>query len=416
MLIAGFAGFAYPDGLVPGTTYYWRIDEVNDADPNSPWKGDVWSFSIPPKTAYSPDPADGTEFVDPNATFTWTGGFGAKLHTVYIGNNFDDVSNATGGTPLGSVSFSPGPLESEKVYYWRVDEFDPPFTHKGDVWAFTTPGAVGNPQPANGAMDVQMTETLSWTAADTAASHELYYGTDADAVNNATAASPEYVGARALGSESYDPGKLAWDAAYYWRVDEVYAAETVKGLVWSFATADFIGVENFESYNDIDPPDAASNRIFDKWIDGFGTTTNGALVGNDLPPYAEQNIVHGGAQSMIYRYDNNLKTSEATFTLVYPRDWTDEGVGELSLWFRGDSGNAAERMFVALNSNAVAYHGDPAATQLTGWNEWVIDLTAFAGVDLTNVNTITIGFGTKDSPAAGGSGVVYVDDIRLYRP
>ena len=27
--VAGFPGFAYPDGLVPGTTYYWRIDEVN---------------------------------------------------------------------------------------------------------------------------------------------------------------------------------------------------------------------------------------------------------------------------------------------------------------------------------------------------------------------------------------------------
>ena len=83
-LVVGFPGFPLPEGLVPGTTYYWRIDEVNEADPNSPWKGDVWSFFIPPKTAYSPDPADGAEFVDPNAIFTWTGGFGAKLHTVYI--------------------------------------------------------------------------------------------------------------------------------------------------------------------------------------------------------------------------------------------------------------------------------------------------------------------------------------------
>ena len=86
----------------------------------------------------------------------------------------------------------------------------------------------------------------------------------------------------------------------------------------------------------------------------------------------------------------------------------------MSLRFRGASGNAAERMFVALNSTAVAYHADPAATQITGWNEWVIDLAAF-GVDLTNVSTITIGFGTKDSPAAGGSGEVYFDDIRLVR-
>ncbi|GAG13929.1 unnamed protein product, partial [marine sediment metagenome] len=49
LLMVGFPGFPYPDGLVPGTTYYWRIDEVNDTDPNSPWKGGVWSFSIPPK-------------------------------------------------------------------------------------------------------------------------------------------------------------------------------------------------------------------------------------------------------------------------------------------------------------------------------------------------------------------------------
>ena len=414
-LIIGFSGFPYPDGLVPGTTYYWRIDEVNDADPNSPWKGNVWSLSVPPKTAYSPDPADGAEFVDPNATFTWTGGFGAKLHTAYIGNSFDEVSNAAGGTPLGSNSFSPGPLESEKVYYWRVDESDPPFTHKGDVWSFTTPGAVGNPQPANGAVDVQMIETLSWTAADNATSHELYFGDDADAVKNATTTSPEYIGPRALGAESYDPEGLAWDSSYAWRVDEVYPGGTVKGLVWTFETADFLLVDDFESYNDIDPPDAASSRIFDKWIDGFGTTTNGALVGNDLPPYAEQSIVHGGAQSMIYRYDNNLKTSEATLTLLYPIDWTEEGVTKLSLWFRGASANAGDRVFVALNATSVVYNDDPVATQITGWKQWMIDLEAFAGVNLTSVSTITIGIGTKGSPAAGGTGTMYFDDIRLIR-
>jgi hypothetical protein len=415
--VVGFPGFPFPEGLVPGTTYYWRIDEVNDADPNSPWKGNVWSFSTPPKTAYSPDPADGAEFVDPNAIFTWTPGYGAKLHTVYLGDNYDDVSNAVGGLPLGTSSYDHGTLESEKILYWRVDEFDGVETHKGDVWSFTTPGAVGNPLPGNGATDVQMTETLSWTAADNAASHELYFGTDTDAVNNATAASPEYVGPKAIGAESYDPGGLAWDSSYAWRVDEVYPTSTVKGLVWTFATADYILVDDFESYDDIDPlpGEAGGNRIFDIWIDGFGTTTNGALVGNDLPPYAETSVVHGGAQSMIYRYDNNLKTSEATPTLVYPRDWTEGGVTKLSLWFRGASANVADRMFVALNGNAVVYHDDPAATQITGWNEWVIDLADFAGVDVTNVNTITIGFGTKGSPAAGGAGTMYFDDIRLVR-
>ncbi|MHC4146468.1 MAG: hypothetical protein ACYSUD_17000, partial [Planctomycetota bacterium] len=194
-----------------------------------------------------------------------------------------------------------------------------------------------------------------------------------------------------------------------------YPDKTSKGLVWSFETAGFILVDDFESYNDIDPPDPNSSRIFDKWLDGFGTTTNGALVGNDLPPYAEQTIVHGGAQSMPYFYDNNNKTSEATLTLVYPRDWTEGGTTKLSLWFRGASGNAADRMFVALDGTALVYHADDAATQTSRWTEWVIDLTEFAGVDLTNVNSISIGFGTKNSPAAGGTGTMYFDDIRLVR-
>ncbi len=420
MLVVGFPGYPFPDGLIPGTTYYWRIDEVNAAEPNSPWKGPIWHFSIPPKTAYNPSPADGAQFVGPdNVTLTWTPGFGAKLHHVYLGTNLADVEAGAPSTykgPAGVARFGPAKLESEKVYYWRIDEFDGASTYKGSIWAFTTPGAAGSPKPANGAAGVQMTAKLSWTPATTATSHQVYFGTDKEAVRNATTASAEYKGSKAKGSESYDPGKLAWYSPYYWRVDAVYSTGTVKGLVWSFTTANFITVDDFESYNDIDPPAAGSNRIFDKWTDGFATpTTNGALVGNDMPPYAEQATVHGGAQAMPYRYDNANKTSEATMTLVYPRDWTEEGVTKLSLWFRGAAANSAERMYVALNGGMPVYHADPKAAQKGGWTEWVIDLQTFQGVNLKTVNTISIGFGTKGSPAAGGTGKVYFDDIRLHR-
>ena len=135
--VAGFPGFAYPEGLVPGTMYYWRIDEVNEADPNSPWKGDVWSFWVPPRNAYNPGPVDGMKFVDPNVELSWTEGFGAKLHHVYFGDNFDDVSNATGALAQADATYTPGPLELEKVYYWRVDEYDGAITLKGDIWSFT---------------------------------------------------------------------------------------------------------------------------------------------------------------------------------------------------------------------------------------------------------------------------------------
>ena len=137
-LVVGFPGFPYPGGLVPGTKYYWRIDEVNDADPNSPWKGDIWSFTIPFRKAYNPDPADGTKYIDPNLTLGWSAGMNAKLHYVYFADNFEDVNSAVVGQPQIETTYNPGMLELEKTYYWRVDEFDGVVTYKGDVWSFTT--------------------------------------------------------------------------------------------------------------------------------------------------------------------------------------------------------------------------------------------------------------------------------------
>jgi hypothetical protein len=47
----GLPGSAFPHGLRIGATYYWCIDEVNDAESDSPWRGDVWSFRVPDEPA-----------------------------------------------------------------------------------------------------------------------------------------------------------------------------------------------------------------------------------------------------------------------------------------------------------------------------------------------------------------------------
>jgi len=347
--VAGFPGYAYPDGLVPGTTYYWRIDEVNDADPDSPWKGEVWSFSIPPKTAYNPSPANGAELIDLNVRLTWTAGFGAKFNYVVFGEDFDEVSSATMGVPSGTASYTPGPLKLAKTYYWRVDEFDGIETHKGEVWSFTTKGSASGPNPANGAVGVNPAVTLSWDAGGIATSHEVYFGMDADAVKNATTASPEYKGPRALGEESYDPGKLLLNTTYYWRIDEVNGVNPDSpwiGNVWSFTTSDFFVIDDFEDY------DAGENQIWFSWHDGLGYGTpgtagyfagngTGAAVGDENTlSYTEETIVHGGLQSMPLFYNNNqqgyAKYSEVELTLSTVRDWTAEGVAELSIWFHGN--------------------------------------------------------------------------------
>jgi len=350
--VAGFPGFAYPEGLVNGTTYYWRIDEVNDTEPNSPWKGNIWSFLVPPKTAYEPVPAEGTGSVDLNVSLSWTPGFGAKLHYIVFGEDFDEVNNAASGTPNGPATYSPGSLKLAKTYYWRVDEFDGAATYKGEVWSFTTLGAVSGPNPADGDVDVKPSVVLSWNAGAVAASHEVYFGMDADAVANATTASPDYKGSKALGEESYDPGILTLNTAYYWRIDEVNSTSTDSpwaGNVWSFTTGDFFAIDDFEDY------DADENQIWFAWHDGLGAGApgtpgyipgngTGSAVGDETTAsYTEETIVQGGDQSMPVAYDNNKQGysnySEVEYTLTGQRDWTAEGVTELSIWFRGFSGS-----------------------------------------------------------------------------
>jgi hypothetical protein len=432
--IVGIIGYPYEEGLVNGKTYFWRIDEV-EADGTTIHKGNVWSFTVPPKTAYAPNPADGAELVDLNAKLSWTAGFGAKLHYVYFGEDFDDVNDAVQGMLSGTKSYDPGPLDLAKTYYWRVDEFEGPLTYKGNVWSFTTVGAVNSPNPADGDGDVKPTQILTWDAGTVAASHEVYFGTDANAVKNATKASTEYKGSKALGEENYNPGKLTLNTTYYWRIDEVNNVNPDgpwKGNVWSFTTGDFFVIDDFEDY------DVGNNEIWWAWKDGLGYVAHdnepaypgngtGSAVGDETTAsYTEEIIVHGGDQSMPFFYDNNKQGyanySEAEFTLTIQRDWTEEGVAELSLWFRGSSDNAAEPLYLAVSNRtgtpAVIVYGDPAAAQIGTWTEWMIPLQTFAdqGIDLTGVDRIALGVGTRgNTTTPGGSGKMFYDDIRLYR-
>jgi len=412
-IIVGFPGFTLPDGLVPGTTYYWRVDEINDDEPNSPWIGPIWSFTIPPKTAYEPTPADGALSIAIDADLTWTAGFGSKLHYVYFGDNFDDVNNAAGALPVGNTTYDPGTLKLSKTYYWRVDEFDVVDTHKGPVWSFTTEGGVANPDPVNRAVDITQTPVITWAPGIYASSYEVFFGTDA--------ASLELKGSGNLGSESYTPGQLEWDTTYYWRIDETNntnADSPWTGPLWSFTTANFLIIDDFESYNDIEEGEPGSNRIYNAWLDGYDDPTNGSQVGHLDPPFYEETIVHSGNKSMPILYDNAVGKSEATLTLTSNRNWTVNSVNTLTIWFRGEAANAAENLYVALNGSAVVNHDNPDAALRTSWTRWNIDLQTFAdqGVNLANVTSITLGLGNKNNPVAGGSGMMYFDDIRLYPP
>jgi hypothetical protein len=261
---------------------------------------------------------------------------------------------------------------------------------------------------------------LSWTPADSTASHQLYFGAAKETVRNADTNSAEYKGSITLGAESYDPGLLDAETAYYWRVDEVDGQGNVaKGPLWVFSTGSYLLIEDFEGYTDDDPNNKA---IWQTWIDGYGATDNGAQVGYLLPPYAEQTIVHGGVQSMplLYVNEDGVTNSEAMLTLTTPRDWTQAGVTELSLWYRGASDNTADPLYVGISNSAgapaIVAHSDSEAATARSWTQWRIPLQEFVdqGINLSNVDKIAIGLGSTGGTVVGGSGTLYIDDIRLY--
>jgi hypothetical protein len=318
------------------------------------------------------------------------------------------------GDRSGSPGYFNGGLDDVRIYNKALTLEDIAQVMRGNLllaWDL---------QPPSGIYDVEtVPSSVSWRPGDMAAEHEIYFGTDQQAVQSADASDTTGIyRARQTSTTYVPPEDFAWGQTYYWRIDEFNTDGTVtKGGVRAIIVADFIGIDDFESYNDINPGEPGSNRIYDVWLDGYDDPTNGSQTGHLDAPFYEETIVHSGNKSMPLYYDNAVGKSEATLTLTGLRDWTKHGIELLSLWFRGDATNAAEPMYVALNDSAVVTHDNPNAALIEEWTEWKIDLTHFAdqGVNLTNVNTITLGFGDKNNPVAGGAGMVFFDDIRLYR-
>jgi hypothetical protein len=288
-----------------------------------------------------------------------------------------------------------------------------------EVRFYYAPAQARAPQPTAGATGQSLTTMLSWRPGRDMTSHQVYFGTDPNAVANGT------VTAKTVTDHTFDPGALLYGTTYYWRVDGIDAAGIYRGEVWSFTTQEFSPVDDFESYND------TNHRLRDTWIDGLTDGKSGSVVGYLTAPSAEQTIVHGGTQSMPLAYDNRKTPfySETTRDLGTPQDWTGHGATHLDLWFRGYPAtgmttptNAPASLYLTVVDNVgksgTVVHPNPSATNVADWTEWRIplgDLMA-AGIQMTQVQKITLGVGAKSSPKAGGTGMLYLDDLGLGHP
>ncbi len=337
------------------------------------------------------------------------------------------IQTAVGADIRDSVSYFNGVIDDVRIYTKALTPEEIKQAMRGD------PLLAWNPSPINGSVpDIDGAIPLSWQAGDKAAQHDVYLGTDETAVKNADASDTTGIYRTRQAATTYTPLEaLQWGQTYYWRIDEVNTDATITtGKVWTFTVASYLIPDDFETYDDY------CNRIFYAWKDGWGHSADpdcgiaasggngtGSTVGNLSAPFAEQTIVHGGIQSMPFEYDNSGATGKARYSeaqreWAVPQDWTKGNVKALTLWFHGETGNTPETLYVALEDNAgqvrVATHPNPEALQGAGWQEWNIALQQFSGVNLASVKKMYLGVGNRNNPQAGGSGKLYIDDIRVY--
>jgi hypothetical protein len=363
--------------------------------------------------ARDPNPADGDGSVM-MPLFRWTAGDGAVLHDIYLGTTPELGEPQLVGPRYGATTFFyTGTLQPGTTYFWRVDEvnMDGVTITTGDVWQFTTQALTAyRPDPPDGATDASPVPTLTWMPGQGALKHHLYFGDNPDAVAQGTADTDK--GEFALADTTFAPGELQQVGTYYWRVDEIVFGGTVRtGAVWTFTT--YLPIDDFESYND---EENKGTRIYETWIDGW-TNNNGSTVGHTDPPFAERTIVHGGLQSMPLDYNNVDPPfySEAERTWDTAQDWTVNDVNTLVLYVRGRPTNSPAPVYVRLEDStkhsATVVYPEPAVVTKTKWTEWRIPLSDLTGVNISRVKTMCLGVGDRDNPAAGGKGLLYVDDI-----
>jgi len=259
------------------------------------------------------------------------------------------------------------------------------------------PAFARQPQPASGTTNVHPATTLRWRPGREAEQHNVYVSTDEQAVIDGTAA------AETVSQPSYDAA-LELGHTYYWKVDEINDVEEPavwSSEVWTFSVAESIVVDDFETYND------TNNHIYDTWLDGWVNDT-GSTVGYLNAPFAETTLAHSGKQSMPLAYENTngATISEAERSFDEPQDWSGYGIQSLSLVFFGAPANSGGQLYVKINGTKVSYGGSAEDLKIAAWIPWAIDLT---GLNVRNVTTLTIGI-----EGAGASGMLLIDNIRVY--
>jgi hypothetical protein len=406
-----------PGRLEMNSTYYWRVDEVNDADPNSPWVGGVWSFSTGQYLVVD-DFEDYNDFEFDRIFDFWVDGYnnpttngstvGYAEPDFALGEHFVEMTIVNSGNQSMPYFYDNTVAGNSEATLPLTDPTD--WTDEGveilSLWFQGYPPYLGSftEDPAG-------TYTMNGTGTDiTDTSDEFHFAyMQLTGVGSITArvisVEQTHGGAKAgvMFRNSLEPD--ARHASVYvtpaqgvsFQRRTVTSGDTSETTVDQITAPQWVRVER-----------TLAGDFITSYSDNGSTWTQ---IGTDSINMNATVYVGLALSGRSTEEVGEAVFSNVTFTGdVSQGPWTDLDIGILS--------NDPDLMYVVLDENAVVYNDNPDASTVDEWTEWRIDLQQFADqdVDLTNVESIGIGFGDRDNPQAGGAGTVFFDDIRLYRP
>ncbi len=409
-----------PEGLEFGTTYYWHVDEVNEAEAVTVWQSDLWSFAteeyetIDGFEVYTDDIDAGETIFD-----TWVDGWinGTGSTVGYFEAPFAErtiVNSGAQSMPLAyDNSESPWYSETTRTFDsardWTVHGAETLVVYfQGQPSAFV--------ELASGRIVMGAAGTDIWDVAD-----EFRFGYKTLSGNGSIVTRVESLGntdpwakAGVMIRETLDAGSTF--AAVYitpgngcryqarLETDAAAVSDTAVATDEQIAVTapQWIKIERsgnaFHGYYSAD----GENWTAMSWNPQTIAMSNNAYIGLAVTSHSSGTLT-------------SAEFSSVATTGNVTGSWAVETIGP-----EQPEGNAPDTLYVvvedAAGGSAVATHpAGKAATLLAGWNEWQIPFGALAGVNLARVESMTVGVGDRANPTAGGAGLIFVDDIGFGR-
>ncbi|MDP8207312.1 MAG: SUMF1/EgtB/PvdO family nonheme iron enzyme [Candidatus Electryonea clarkiae] len=221
------------------TTYYWRIKAKDDENETI---GPIWSFTTldneSPDEPSIPDPENGSEDVALEDTLSWTCSDPEEdplTYDVLFGTNQQQLETLS--SEQTETEYFIGDLDFSTNYFWQIVAKD---NHENEtsspIWSFTTlanqpPAEPSIPYPDNGAEDVALNDTLSWTCSDPeedSLTYDVLFGTNEQQLETISSEQTE---------TEYFIDDLEFSTTYYWQIvaQDNHENET-SSLIWSFTT------------------------------------------------------------------------------------------------------------------------------------------------------------------------------------